>query len=139
MVGKLIMEPGDREALLERLESSTSAVLPKPLEGALPSPFREAATAPSAVERAEPALEWSEAEALEQIAKTFIPTGSLIKGGIGYLLVSRGQRIGEGEAFEARVRDKRFRVEVVAVTESTYRLRLGEAVYEGTFENEEGR
>lgn len=137
--GQLIMESGDRKALLERLEGLVLAEVSGGVEGTARSPFREVPEAVEAAEVVEPVREWTEAMALEEIAKTFKPTGSLIKAGLGYLLVSGGRRLGEGEVFEALIGDQSFLVEVEAVSASTYRLRLGDSLIERTFEKEEGR
>lgn len=139
VMGQVIMEPGDREALVGRLEALVSVEEPWGSDATAPSPFREVPKAPDTVQSIKPAREWNDALALEEIAKTFKPTGSLIKAGIGYLLISGGRRIAEGEIFEARIGDEAFQVQVEAVSANLYRLRLGDSRIEQTFEKEEGR
>ena len=129
----------DREALIRRLLVSVSQNEPVEVEDELRSPFREGALEEPLLALESPEIELDEALALEWIAEAFRPTGSLLKGGRGYLLLEGGGRIEEGGEFDARIRDESYRVKVEMVSERSYQLRLGGAVWEGLFENQEGR
>ncbi len=115
----LFPEAEDFEA---RLEEAVNPFIGRAPEAPPEPDVEEEEEAPDPV-----AVRLPDARALQRIAESFRPRGSLIVGERRFLNLGGGRTIAEGTTFSARIGGHRYEVRVSEVTESGYALELGDA------------
>lgn len=142
---QLIVDPRERERLVEDLYRAINNSALREQSQPLPSPFMARSRAVAEPQVAEAAADGPEAAsapvpqalpdavALQVIARQFRPIGSLVRGDRGVLQFRGGGTLAKGESFRATIDGISYTVSLEDVSASGYVLRLGEALLQRDF------